>query len=329
MSEIDDLVRVSGYSRSTVFRFLAGKAVRPAAQEAIRTAAKALSFRSVVGEAREDTAILLSVPPDFRGFRGFADAVEGIMRRAAERGVPVAFDQAQVGRKRYGVIVLGKGEREEDEERRLRDGQGVPCVLVNRMVDDQEASWVSVDFRAAAREAVARLIDAGCRRIACFAPTENRRVDKQKVEGALQEDGELRIVDPGGRTAEEAAAAEFTRGDPPDGWFSLSDAEAMQVIRAAAGVGLSVPGDLSVIGMNDTEGAAYFSPAITTLRVPFSACGAASVDAVLRLLDNPLERSVRIILRHLLIERESCAPLGSASTKDLISNSQTAQGEPL
>jgi DNA-binding LacI/PurR family transcriptional regulator len=318
MSEIDELVRVSGYSRSTVFRYLAGKPVRPAAADAIRTAARAVGFRREAPAPREDATILLSVPPDFRGFRGFADAAEGVMRRAAERGVPVVFDDAHAGGRRVAVVVLGMGEREEDEERKIRRDRGEPCVLINRMVEGADASWASVDFRAAAAEAVERLAAAGCRRIACFAPGENRRVDKQKAEGAAralsgtagsEPRPEFALVDPAGRTAEEAAREALDRSDRPDGWLALSDEDAMRVIRAADGLGFRVPADLSVVGMNDTEGAAYFSPAITTIRVPFAACGEAAVDAALRLLDYPDELSVRITLRHALIERESCAPV--------------------
>jgi len=309
MSEIEELVRVSGYSRSTVFRYLAGKPVRPAAADAIRTAARAVGFRKEAPVPREDAAILLSVPPDFRGFRGFADAAEGVMRRAAERGVPVVFDDAHAGGRRVAVVVLGMGEREEDEERRLRAERGEPCVLINRMVEAPDASWASVDFRAAAAEAVERLAAAGCRRIAYFVPEENRRVDKQKAEGAARALSGIDPVDRSERTVEEDAAEALRPRDRPDGWLAFSDEDAMRIIRAADGLGLRVPEDLSVVGMNDTEGAAYFSPAITTVRVPFAACGEAAVDAALRLLDYPDERSVRIILRHALIERESCAPV--------------------
>lgn len=316
MSAIDELVRISGYSRSTVFRFLAGKPVRPAAEDAIRTASRAIGFRKEAREPREDAAILLSVPPDFRGFRGFADAAEGAMRRAAERGVPIVFDEAHAGARRIAAVVLGMGEREEDEERRRRRERGEPCVLVNRMVEDGDASWASVDFRAAAAEAVAHLAAAGCRRIACFVPGENRRVDKQKAEGAARAGAEkpgtgleVVFIDPAERSPEEAAGDALGRSGRPDGWLAFSDEEAMRVIRAADKLGIRVPADLSVVGMNDTEGAAFFSPAITTVRVPFAACGEAAVDAALRLLDYPDELSVRIALRHALIERESCAPV--------------------
>jgi LacI family transcriptional regulator len=314
MATVDELVRASGYSRSTVFRCLAGKPVRPAAREAIAAAAREIGFGAAVGVRREDTALLVSVPAGFEGFRGFADAVEGIIRRAGELGQPLFFDEGRTAGKRLAAILLGKDKAEEDAEfeRRRRLGQRV--VFVNRMIDDPDASWVSADFGAAAAEACGRLEAAGCRRIAFWSEARRRRVDEAKLRGILSfarregrrsealvlaaEDGEI----------EEAARRALSGPDRPDGWCAVSDEVAMRVIRAAAALGLAVPGDLSVIGMNDVEGAAYFSPPLTSVRIPFRECGAAAVDLALRLFDNPAERSARILMRHRLVERESCGP---------------------
>lgn len=239
------------------------------------------------------------------------------MRRAGERGVPVIFDEAHTGLRRLAVIILGKGKTEEDAERRAWEAAGMPCVLVNRMPDEAEASWVSVDFRSAAAEAVNRLITAGCVRLACWADAENRRVEEHKLEGFRRAAAEagvkaltLSLAD---GALEDAAISVLRGGGRPDGWLAPSDEIAMRVIRVAAAMGLRVPEDLSIIGMNDVEGAAYFSPSITSVHVPFRACGSAAVDCALRLLDQPIERSVKIVMKHRIVERESCAPVITVS----------------
>jgi DNA-binding LacI/PurR family transcriptional regulator len=309
MAAIDELVRRSGYSRSTVFRYLAGKQVRPAAREAIVAAMRESGHAPV--KDRSEFSILVSLPPDFEGFRGYADAVEGIMRRAAESGIPVVFHEPQIEGRRFGAIILGKSMNDEDTERSERTAAGVPCVLLNRIVDEDDASWVSVDFRAAAAEAAHRLRAAGCLRLACWADADNRRVERSKIEGLQRAAAAAGItvlfLSPEDGDVETAAAAALRRSDRPNGWFAPSDEIAMRVIRVAVNLGLRVPGDLSVVSMNDVTGAAYFSPSITSIHVPFLECGAAAVDAVVRLLENPLERSVKILLRHRLVERESCA----------------------
>ncbi len=312
MASIHELVRASGYSRSTVCRFLAGKTIRPAARAAILEAAAETGY-PLGTTPRTDAAILASLPPAFEGFRGYADAVEGIMRRAGELGLPVLFDEAHAADRRLAVIVLGKGMEEEDTERRERAVAGTPCVLVNRLLDDAEASWVSVDFRSAAAAAVERLCAAGCVRLACWADAENRRVEMHKLDGfrsaAAAAGVKALALSPSDGTLEDAAIAVLGSGGRPDGWLAPSDEVAMRVIRIAGALGLRVPEDLSVIGMNDVEGAAYFSPSITSVHVPFRACGSAAVDCALRLLDQPIERSVKIVMQHRIVERESCGPI--------------------
>jgi len=69
--------------------------------------------------------------------------------------------------------------------------------------------------------------------------------------------------------------------------------------------------------MNDVEGSSFFSPAITSIHIPFRECGIACVDALLRLLDNPLEKSVKILLAHRLVERSSCAPIHTVTKESI------------
>lgn len=319
MASIDDLARASGFSRSTVFRYLAGKTVRPAAKDAIVAAAREIGFGAAIPPDRDDSALLFSAPAGFEGFRGFADAAEGIIRRAAELGVPLFFDEDRAAGKRLAAILLGKDRAEEDAEFERRIALGQKVVFVNRMIGDPEASWASADFAAAVADGCRRLAAGGCRRIAFWSDSDRRRVDEAKRAGFLDyaraagRTAETLELSPADGDAETAARKALSAPDRPDGWMAISDEVAMRVIRVAATLGLRVPEDLSVMGMDDTEGAAYFSPPLSSVRIPFRECGRAAVDAALRLFDAPWERSVRITLRHRLVERESCAPLRTAA----------------
>jgi DNA-binding LacI/PurR family transcriptional regulator len=319
MATVEDLARASGYSRSTVFRYLAGKPVRPPAREAIAAAAREIGFGAAAPADRDDVALLFSAPAGFEGFRGFADAAEGIIRRAGELGLPLFFDENRASGKRLAAILLGKDKAEEDAEfdRRLRLGQRV--VFVNRMIDSPDASWASADFGAAVLEGCRRLAAGGCRRIAFWSDAGRRRADAAKLSGILEygrsQDrlADTLVLGPADGDVEEAARKILSAPGRPDGWMAISDEVAMRVIRVAATLALRVPEDLSVLGMNDAEGAAYFSPPLSSVRIPFRECGRAAVDAALRLFDNPWERSVRVLLRHRLVERESCAPIPASS----------------
>jgi LacI family transcriptional regulator len=96
--------------------------------------------------------------------------------------------------------------------------------------------------------------------------------------------------------------------DRPTGVFASNDLEALGVIEAARRHGLSVPGDLSVVGFDDSLLAATSSPQLTTVRQPFAEMG----QVAHRLLTDQMEgrepNSLRVELATTLIVRESTAP---------------------
>jgi LacI family transcriptional regulator len=80
--------------------------------------------------------------------------------------------------------------------------------------------------------------------------------------------------------------------------------------------GLSVPGDLSVVGFDDTSLATTIWPELTTVKQPISAMAEAALEILLndlrtRRLDTPRKFTERV-LDHALIVRESSAPPGQA-----------------
>jgi DNA-binding LacI/PurR family transcriptional regulator len=60
-----------------------------------------------------------------------------------------------------------------------------------------------------------------------------------------------------------------------------SDALALPVLREARAAGLDVPGDVSVVGFDDSPLAALASPALSSVRVDYAEFGAAAAAALL------------------------------------------------
>lgn len=309
--KVEDIVIASGVSRSTVFRYFAGTPVRPAAAAAIERAIATLSSSASAG-SRERRGILVSLPPDYTSFGGYAEMLEGLLRRARELGAPVIIDSR---RSRLeppdGVILIGKRAADEDAEYGAWRERGVPCVFVNRIFEEADRSWVSVDCREAARGAVAHLIGQGCRRIAAWSD-ELSRVSRDKLRGyrdALEGAGlafapEL-LVSPEAMGLEEAFDALMGLPEPPDGWFSPDDDIALRVMALAAEREIGVPRDLAVVGMNDISSAPLLVPSLSSVRLPFREMGSAAVDALERLVQHPMEASVRILFAHSLAVRDS------------------------
>jgi LacI family transcriptional regulator len=96
--------------------------------------------------------------------------------------------------------------------------------------------------------------------------------------------------------------------DRPTAIFAVSDELAQGAIEAARERGLSVPGDLSVLGFDDTEIARYASPPLTTVRQPLQEMGAVALRTVRRLAAGEKIDSNHVELATELVVRASTAP---------------------
>jgi DNA-binding LacI/PurR family transcriptional regulator len=326
--KVDDVIRFSGVSRSSVFRYFGGKRLRPAIREAIETALDRAGY-TVPGNPQKAPRfeIVVSVSSALGSFRGYAEIVEGIMARASEAGIGVRLSTGEGGRAgdtaselRTAVVILGKSIAQEEAEIRELRARGLPFVLVNRRIEELDGtplSYVSADFRAAAATSVGNLLDSGRRRVAVWDDgSEEYRVAREKLEGWRSAYAARGLRLPDGlltRRSEESLESAVDRllgggagsAGRPDAWFAMDDEAALRVIRGARGFGIASPADLALASVNDSEAARLSQPSVTSARIPFFEAGRSSVDVLARLLERPIESSIRMLLGHSLIIRET------------------------
>ncbi len=87
-----------------------------------------------------------------------------------------------------------------------------------------------------------------------------------------------------------------------------SDLMALGAIRAARARGLSVPGDISVIGYDDSPLIAFTDPPLTTLRQPVIAMSHAAVRALVDAIHGDALPNSEYVFRPELIVRSSTSP---------------------
>ena len=89
--------------------------------------------------------------------------------------------------------------------------------------------------------------------------------------------------------------------------FAFNDISAMGAMRALFESGLRVPEDVSVVGFDDIQSAAYQHPGLTTVRQPLRKMGKTAAEVVLRLVGAPSaeRRTKEIVVEPELIVRES------------------------
>ena len=94
---------------------------------------------------------------------------------------------------------------------------------------------------------------------------------------------------------------------PPTAIFAGNDLQALGVLHAARALGLSVPGDLSVVGFDDLAIAELASPRLTTVHQPLREMAEHATRLLLQLLDDPQPEVTQIELATTLVVRESTA----------------------
>ena len=94
--------------------------------------------------------------------------------------------------------------------------------------------------------------------------------------------------------------------------FSFNDVSAIGAIEALRGAGFEVPADVSVVGFDDIQNAAYHRPQLTTVRQPLKKMGMIAAEALLRRIARPDDDSYarQIVIEPELVVRKSTAPVG-------------------
>lgn len=93
--------------------------------------------------------------------------------------------------------------------------------------------------------------------------------------------------------------------------FVANDQMSLGLLHAMHGAGLSVPGDVSVVGFDDVPEAAQYIPALTTMRQDFAEVGNRYVEALLRRISGLPALSRQPILPELIVRASSAAPRGN------------------
>lgn len=174
------------------------------------------------------------------------------------------------------VVVSGMHadtETPTDRYRRLRE-RNVPLVLVNGFRADTDAVFLSTDDREAISQSLNHLATLGHRHVGLAIGPDRYVPVIRKVEAFMEFEAttgaiESRKVSHSVFSIEGGRATGHSLIDGGvTGIVCGSDVMALGVIRAAAERGLSVPEDISVVGFDDSDFAAFTSPTLTTVRQP-------------------------------------------------------------
>lgn len=311
---LEQVAALAGVSRSTVSRVVTGHPrVSDDAKRAVEAAVAELGYvpnraaRSLATR-RTGTIALVVAEPETRVFDEpfFAGIVRGVSAAVGRTDLQLALlmsgadpevdpDGAH-GRARVetylagghvdGVLLLSLHGGDPLPGRLAR--AGLPLVVGGRPdADDLEVSWVDADNRGGARRAAEHLLARGRRRIGVLAGPLDMVAGRDRLAGfraAMTAAGrpvpaELEAVGDFTRDGGERAMARLLAQEPDvDGVVVASDLAALGALQVLAAAGRSVPGDVAVVGFDDSLVAVTAQPPLTTVRQPVEAMGARMVE---------------------------------------------------
>jgi DNA-binding LacI/PurR family transcriptional regulator len=106
-----------------------------------------------------------------------------------------------------------------------------------------------------------------------------------------------------------AAKALLERPEPFTAIFAGNDLMALGAMRALREEGLRIPEDVSIVGFDDIDEAAYFDPPLTTVRQDFDILGRESVEYLVSLIEDPDMSVHQRVFHPELVVRKSCRRL--------------------
>jgi len=195
----------------------------------------------------------------------------------------------------------------------------IPTMIVGARSDDKLVPSIDTDNRDLATQAVNHLHQLGHRRIGCFIGGRNLLHYRDLCEGFEQAcvhlgiaERDRPIVEVKGMDMRSDDKLKLNRMLSENGLtavFACGYDLALEVYQAASTIGLSIPKDLSVVGVDDPPSASHLSPPMTTLRQPLAHLGHAAVSGLVGHLgedEAPLKREV--LRAELVIRRSTSAP---------------------
>jgi DNA-binding LacI/PurR family transcriptional regulator len=193
---------------------------------------------------------------------------------------------------------------------------GIPIVLVDRCIyrypDRSGYDLIGIDNPRAGHRMTRHLVDAGCRRIVFAsrpgsAPTvdaRHRGYREALWSADLQSTPALKLeLD----RDHAATLREFLRSERPDGIVCANDLTAATLMHDLLRLGVRIPEDVKMVGINDVKYASFLPVPLTTLRQPCQELGAAAMSVMLDRIERASGGPARdVLLDCALVVRQSC-----------------------
>ena len=325
-SNLRDVAGLAGVSVATVSRVLNGSSkVSPVTRHRVETAMTELKFvpsaaaRAInTGRSRMVAALLPTLDNAI-----YARVVNGLESRLDTKGLSLLVaqtgdDPAEELTRAHKIVDIGAealivaGVSHAPGVYDLMDRARLPVIAVSYFDAAHRLPTVGYDNAEAVSLAARHLADLGHRSIGVLhGPARHNDRIRRRIEvlntrrfGLTLQFNEVPTSMAGGHLGVEQVMAS---GTGCTGLLCFSDIIAHGALAALARRGLTVPGDMSVMGIENLPGSAFTTPRLTSVRLNLEEMGRQAADAVTQWLDTG-DRPAAVHMPCDLIVRDSTAP---------------------
>ncbi|MFI9642019.1 LacI family DNA-binding transcriptional regulator [Micromonospora sp. NPDC051925] len=336
-ARLSDIAQQAEVSEATVSRVLNDRpGVAPETRQAVLTALDVLGYERPARLRKRSAGLVGLVVPELENpiFPAFAQVIESTLAQSGFTPVLCTQTPGGVTEDEYVEMLLDRqvsgivfvsglhADTAANHDRyRALIARPLPVVMINGYAPGIAAPFVSCDDREATELAVAHLVALGHRQIGLitgpdrFVPVQRRVAGFRAAMTRLGPTGseldalaELSLF--GVEGGEAAAGRLIERG--VTGIVCGSDLMALGAVRAARQRGMSVPGELSVVGYDDSPLMAFTDPPLTTMRQPVAAMAVAAVRALVDEINGHAAPHSEYLFRPELVVRGSTAVVRQA-----------------
>jgi DNA-binding LacI/PurR family transcriptional regulator len=330
-----DVARLARVNQSTVSRVLGdtrSAAISRAVRDRVLAAAHALDYHRNLSAAalRTGSTRTVLVAVSDLGDSFYSAIIGGVqetlvdagyslvLHSLAHAGPPTSLPLLMRKHRFDGALLLGALPSMSDTEIRDFSRTGPPIVLVGRSFKAGAISTVTVNNQEGGRLVAEYLVGLGHRRIAVMRGPSGWPDFQQRVTGlreAVRRSAGVQVklfscrswVRRSGYETMARVLEQWT----PSAILCVNDATAEGAMRALRERNLKVPKDISVVGFDDTDGAEYCCPPLTTVRQPRKEMGRRGAAELLRLLSTRTGgpgSNVTVLDVDLVIRGSTCPP---------------------
>jgi len=327
-----DIARETGLSVNTISRALNGKPdVNPETRQRVESVAKQLGYvpnsiaRSLVGG--QSCTIGLIIADLQNPF--YSKVAQGVEEAARAEG--------------YSTILVNTNERESDERQAVQvlrskrvDGMlihptqgesehicqlrndGIPFVLINRHIDEVNPDYIINNNQKGAYMAVRHLLELGHKRVLHISGPERISSVQERIVGYKQALSEFKIPFDekmvvhtllNMQSSYETTLRVFESGLAPTAIYTYSDLLAIGTFKALRELNKKVPDDISLVGYDDIDFAAFLEVPLTTVRQQMYEIGRQAVKLLIKIIHDAsyVPGKYKVVLDPELIVRRSTA----------------------